>query len=152
MRYVITLATSLIMTGSAAAAEIYCLQQNRDCSDRPTPGATVIRITGHQTTTTPPPAPAAATAARPATVGDPVAAQQAANLAESRAKQTVQRDLADKRSEQCKAAQDNYTRSIEARAIYRTNEKGERVYLSDTEADEARIKAKMDVDQLCGKS
>lgn len=151
MRYAIAIATSLILAGSAGAAEIYCQQQNRDCSDRPSPGATVIRISGKQTTTTPAATPPA-TAGRPATTGDPVAAQQAQNLAESRAKQSVQKDLADKRSEQCKKAQELYTKSIEARTLYRTNEKNERVYLSDTEVDQARVKAKLDVDQFCGKS
>lgn len=150
MRYAIAIVTSLILVGSAGAAEIYCQQQNRDCSDRPSPGATVIRISGRQTPT--PAATPPATAGKPANTGDPVAAQQAQNLAENRAKQTVQKDLADKRSEQCKKAQELYTKSIEARTLYRTNEKNERVYLSDTEVDQARVKAKMDVDQFCGKS
>jgi hypothetical protein len=148
MRYAIAIATSLFLAGSAGAAEIYCQQQNRDCSDRPSPGATVIRISGQSPTPAPVATPAPAN--RPATTGDTVAAQQAQNLAESRARQTMQKDLADKRSDQCKQAQERYTKSIEASVLYRTNEKGERVYLSDTEMDQTRVKAKLDVDQLCG--
>ena len=32
-------------TGAAGAGDIYCNNQGHDCSDRPTPGATMVRST-----------------------------------------------------------------------------------------------------------
>jgi hypothetical protein len=147
MRHLITVFFSLALMGTAGAAEIYCLQQNRDCSDRPTPGATVIRINGTQRQVSQP-APAT-TAGKAATTGDPVANQVAQNLAESRAKQAVQKDVNDKRTEQCKKAQDTYQRSIAALTLYRSGKDGERVVLSDSEADQARVQAKLDMEKVC---
>ena len=58
----------------------------------------------------------------------------------------VQADVAQTRSDQCKKAQDAYDQSVQARRIYRTNANGEREYLSDDEAEKARVNAKLAVD------
>ena len=49
MRYLMAMALTLAWLGSASAAEIYCTtEQSRDCSDRPSPGSVVVRVTTAQ--------------------------------------------------------------------------------------------------------
>jgi hypothetical protein len=61
----------------------------------------------------------------------------------------VKEDVAKKRDEQCKEASARYQQAVAARRIFKTNEKGERTYLSDAEADQARVAAKSEVDAVC---
>jgi len=153
MRYLMAMALALAWLGTASAAEIYCTtQQSRDCSDRPTPGSVAVRVTGAQgnAVASAPQTRAAAATAKTANSGDPVQDQRTQNVAVAKARQNLQKDLADKRSEQCKQAQETYQKSIEARLIYRTGKNGEREYLSDTEADQARLNARLSMDQACG--
>jgi hypothetical protein len=63
---------------------------------------------------------------------------------------TVQRDVAEVRSEQCRQAQERYRTYIESRRIYRETADGKREYLTDAELATARIEAKKEVDDLCG--
>jgi Mg-chelatase subunit ChlI len=49
----------------------------------------------------------------------------------------------------CKAAQDKYQLYIQSQRLYRTLPDGKRVYLSNEELDEARARAKQDVDDFC---
>ena len=153
MRYLMAMALALAWLGTASAAEIYCTtQQSRDCSDRPSPGSVVVRVTSAQRDAV----AAAARARAPATTGqtansgDPVQDQRNQNVAVAKARDSLQKDLADKRSEQCKKSQETYQKSIEARQIYRLGKTGEREYLSDTEADQARLNARLSMDQACG--
>ena len=60
--------------------------------------------------------------------------------------------MAATRATQCKAAQDKYQKSVEARRVYRLNKAGEREYLSDTEADQARLNARLEMERSCGNS
>lgn len=62
---------------------------------------------------------------------------------------TVQRDLDQVRSEQCKQAQERYKTYIESRRLYRETTDGKREYLTDAELAAARIEAKKEVDDLC---
>ena len=62
---------------------------------------------------------------------------------------TVQRDLDQVRSEQCKQAQERYKTYIESRRLYRETTDGKREYLTDAELAAARIEAKKAVDDLC---
>jgi Domain of unknown function (DUF4124) len=73
-------------------------------------------------------------------------------LAQQAAQQAVQKDVAATRSEQCKQARDHYQKTIEARRIFRTGKDGEREYLSDDEADQERLRARTDMEQVCGAS
>lgn len=153
MRYLIAMSLALAWLGTANAAEIYCTtQQSRDCSDRPSPGSVVVRVTNAQRDAVAAAARARASAAtgQTASSGDPVQDQRAQNVAVAKARDNLQKDLADKRSEQCKKAQETYQKSIDARQIYRMGKTGEREYLSDTEADQARLNARLSMDQSCG--
>jgi hypothetical protein len=153
MRYLMATVLALAWLGTAGAAEIYCTtQQSRDCSDRPSPGSIAVRVTAPRNTAAAP-APARTPAGSVATSsgGDPVAEQRAQNAAVAKAREGMQKDLADKRTEQCKKNQEIYQKSIEARLIYRAGKNGEREYLSDTEADQARLNARINMEQTCGK-
>jgi len=62
---------------------------------------------------------------------------------------TVQRDVDQVRSEQCKQAQERYKTYVESRRLYRETADGKREYLTDAELTTARIDAKKAVDDLC---
>lgn len=152
MRYVTVLcllALSLGAAGAAGAGDIYCNNQGKDCSDRPTPGAQFKGSTYSQSpasNTSAAPAPASSNAAAPASVD--AAANSRLSMDASRA--AVQKDVAASKAEQCKAAKDKYQQSIDARRLYRVNKAGEREYLSDNEFDQARLNARLEMERACG--
>ena len=142
MRPLLSVAFLALIAGSASAGDIYCQKQGKDCSDRPSPGAEYIRAQVRK-----PDAPSDNPApAKPA--GNASTAPSPAAAAATR--QAVQKDMTQARAEECKKARDTYQQSLTARRIYRTNKEGEREYLSDTEADQLRMNAKLNMDQACG--
>ena len=77
------------------------------------------------------------------------------------AEKAVKQDMAKIREQQCKDAKDRYDKAILARRIYKpaegdkskdTDRPDDRQYLSDEEADAYRVKARQDVQDLCGNS
>ena len=77
------------------------------------------------------------------------------------AAKAVKGDVAKVRDQQCKEAKDRYEKAIAARHIYKgpapgdkatkdTDQSDDRQYLSDEEADAYRVKARQDVNDLCG--
>jgi hypothetical protein len=79
------------------------------------------------------------------------------------AAKAVKGDMAKVRDQQCKDAKDRYEKAIAARRIYTspapsdkaTKDSGppaDRQYLSEEEADAYRVKARQDVNDLCGAS
>ena len=147
MRKLTVLFLSLAWLGTAGAAEIYCSQQTRDCTDRPAPGAD--RVTGTETLHRVDDSTAASDASQPA-VKQPAKVPPPAAPASADTKRAVQNDVAAARAEQCKKAQDDYQHSIIARRIYNEDKDGNRVYLSDDEADAARVRARQAVQDYCG--
>ena len=150
MRYVTVLsllALGLGAAGAVCAGDIYCNNQGKDCSDRPTPGAQFKGSTYSQ-------APASSSPAAPASSSNSAtpATDAAANarLGQDATRAAVQKDVAASRAEQCKAAKDKYQQSIEARRLYRVNKAGEREYLSDNEFDQARLNARLEMERACG--
>jgi len=149
MRYLTALALSFAALGTAGAADIYCNNQGRDCSDKPTPGAVLVHIAnssyGANTLSVP-----ASGSERPA-AGNPVDSGANSRLEQDRNAQAVKKDVNAARATQCKDAQDKYQKAVEARRVYRTGKDGEREYLSDTEADQLRLNARVEMDTACGK-
>jgi hypothetical protein len=144
MRLLLPITLLALLSGAATAGDIYCLKKGKDCSDRPAPGAEYIRTQQRRPDAPPPePAPGAKPAAGSATPG----AQAAAT---ANARQAVQKDVDQARTEQCKKDRETYQQSLQARRIYRTNKDGEREYLSDTEADQMRLNARIAMEQSCG--
>jgi hypothetical protein len=148
MRYVTVLsllALTLGAGGAARAGDIYCNNQGKDCSDRPTPGAQFKGSTYTQAPVPSAPATSSSSAAPNPTGNAPATApDQAATRA------AVQKDVAASRAEQCKAAKEKYQQSIDARRLYRVNKAGEREYLSDNEFDQARLNARLEMERTCG--
>ena len=137
---------TLAAFGLARAGDIYCNNQGKECSDRPSPGAAVIRQ-----------APVSGQLQQQGQVAAseraPSPADAAANdrLREQARSAAVQKDVGAARTEQCKAATDKYQKSVEARRMYRMNKDGEREYFTDAEADAARLSARNEMEQACGK-
>jgi len=151
MRYVtarILIISALCASGAAGAGDIYCNNQGHDCSDRPTPGATIVRTTAP----TPPVSDTPPAAAPGPAASAPVDAGANARLEKDASRQTVDKDVAAARAAQCKEARDKYEKSVEARRVYRVNKDGEREYLTDAEVEQARMAAHDEVDQVCGKT
>jgi hypothetical protein len=74
---------------------------------------------------------------------------------------SVKQDVAKVREQQCKEAKDRYDKAVQARRIYKTSEgdkskdtdrPDDRQYLSDEEADAYRLKARTEMQDLCGNS
>jgi hypothetical protein len=87
-----------------------------------------------------------------------------ASSSQDSAAKDVKADLAKARDQQCKEAKDRYEKAIQARRIYKgaapsdkgtvkdTDRPDDRQYLSEEEADAYRVKARQDVNDLCGPS
>ena len=144
---VLAAVATLASFGLARAGDIYCNNQGKECSDRPSPGAVVIRQT-----------PVSGQLQSQGQVAAPERAQSPADsaandrLREQARVAAVQKDVSAARTEQCKAATDKYQKSVEARRMYRMNKDGEREYFTDAEADAARLSARNEMEQACGKS
>jgi hypothetical protein len=144
MRHLVLILLAISLAGTAVAGEIYCNAQGRECSDRPTTTATVVRSAGNTHNVSP--------AASVESGGDRVAAQRAENEQLSRARQEMHQDFTGKRAQQCKEATDYYQRIIAASVVNKTDKDGKKVALSDAEADQARLNAKIDRDRLCSQA
>ncbi len=151
MRYLTALTLTLAALSSASAADIYCNNQGRDCSDKPSPGAVMVHISnsnfGSNTLSAPASGSERLAANRPVDSGG-----ANARLGQDNRAQAVQKDVSAARATQCKEAQAKYQQSVEARRVYRMSKDGEREYLSDTETDQMRLNARLEMEQSCGKS
>ena len=146
MRYpsILSLAiAALAVCKAAGAGDIYCNNQGRDCSDRPSPNATIVHVAN------PPPSASNDSTPQPA-ARPPVDATANSKLADDASRQAVQKDVSTNRAEQCKQAKDKYQQSIQAHRIYRMNKAGEREYLNDAELDQARLNSRLEMDRACG--
>ena len=114
-------------------------------SDRAPSNATQIK--GPTAPADAPPAPAAPRAPAAPNASAPPPPSPVTTTAEQ-AKQ-VERDVAAARAERCKQARDSYDKSIRAQHLYKTDDKGERQYLSDKDADAMRLQLKAAVDSNC---
>jgi hypothetical protein len=110
-------------------------------SDRWQPGAELIKTDhphGPSNVSDAPKAPA-------------VADRASAQLSQEAAQRAVKKDEAAARSEQCKQAKERYDKLIISRRVYREGKNGEREYLSEDQAEQQRMQARLDMDQACGK-
>jgi Domain of unknown function (DUF4124) len=148
MRRILTFTALFLITASAlATGEIYRWKDDNGTwhySDQPHPGAELVRRASNATDDTssespPAPAPAALTADDSSSL--PVTSEVASQ---------VRQEAASAKAEQCKQAEDAYQKAVQARRIYKTDEKGNRVYFSDAEIDAARLRARAARDLACG--
>ncbi len=149
MRKIITFTVAtLLMSSAFAAGEIYRWKGPDGTwhySDQPRPGAEQVR--GSQLARPNPPAaqPGQATNAQP-----PVQPADDALPVSPEVAAEVRAEAAAIKAEQCKRAEAQYQDAIQARRIYRTDEQGNRIYMSEAEADQARIQARANRDLACG--
>lgn len=146
----ILLATSMaVLLGAAGVAGADVVYQWTDAhgevhyTDQWVPGAKLISSgTAH--------APASAAAAEQGIQSESKAASQ--ELKQEQDAQAVQQDEAKVRAERCKAEKAEYEQLIQSRRIYTTDKNGERQYMSDADADAARLKARQAMEADCGSS
>jgi len=145
MRRALTTLTLLILPLAGIAADVYRsvdAQGHVQYSDVPSPGAQLVSTADNSTADN---APTSTSPATPSQQGDQISQRLAAQAA---ARQVAQ-DTAQTRAEQCKQAQEQYQKSIDARHIYRTDASGNREYLSDQEADQQRVNYRLAMEAAC---
>lgn len=152
MRKIISIAAlpiTTLLVGSLAMAggDIYRWKDANGVphySDQPQPGAELIKAGGRRdSASTPaptPPAPAPAAATSSDTTPVPVSREVA---------QQVRQEAATAKAEQCKKQQEAYQRAVQARRIVKVDEKGNKVFLNDSEIDAARLEARANRDRAC---
>jgi hypothetical protein len=133
---------------SAVAGEIYCNAQGRDCGDRPSATRSFVRSSSVGGSG------GAAVMAAGSTVAaiDPVQQQRATNATLAKAQTELKKDLTDKRSAQCKAAQTYYKSAVDATVLYRNGKDGKREDLSDKDTAAERLSAKLNMDRTCAQA
>jgi hypothetical protein len=72
------------------------------------------------------------------------------DLKQQQEAQSVQADEAKAKAARCTQDKEQYQKLIESRRIYTTDKSGNRTYLSDADADAARLQAKQAMDADCG--
>lgn len=138
-------ASTAALLGAAGIAHADVVYQWTDAqgqvhyTDQWVPGAKLIRTE---------------TAHRPAE-GTTPGVQSESNAADNQIKQqsaaqAVQQDEDKARAARCTQEKAEYQKLIESRRIYTTDKSGERHYLSDSDADAARVKARQAMDADCG--
>jgi hypothetical protein len=110
-------------------------------SDQPQPGAELVRGTrkppaAPAATAPAPPAPAAGATEPPAPVSAEVAGQ-------------VRQEAALAKAENCKKADESYTKAVQARRMYKVDAQGVKTYLNDAELDATRLNARAQRDAAC---
>src|ERR1700689_3070424 len=149
MHRAIAIAILIWLPLSAAQSDVFRsvdAQGHVQYSDTPTPGSQLVRMNNLRTPT--PSLASTAASAKPTTTvqnGDQVHQQ----LEKEAAARDVQNQVAQTRADQCKKATDIYNQSVQARRIYTTGADGERQFLSDDEADKARVAHKIEMDEAC---
>jgi hypothetical protein len=145
---VFMLATSMaVLLGAVGAARADTVYEWTDAhgqvhyTDQWVPGAKVVRTSDALH-------PAADSSAAKGIQKESDAASQ--GLKQQQEAQSVQDDEAKARAARCTQDKEQYQKMIESRRIYTTDKNGNRTYMSDAEADAARLQAKQAVDADCG--
>jgi hypothetical protein len=148
MRRILTLTATFLITATAlAAGDVYRWKDANGTwhySDQPQPGAELVvrgsspvsSNTASEAAATPEPAATAETSG-PLPVSDAVAAQ-------------VRGEAATAKAEQCKRAEVAYQNAVQARGITKTDEAGNKVFMTDAEIDAYRLQARSFRDSACG--
>lgn len=145
---VILLATSLaVLVGAAGIARADVIYQWTDehgevhYTDQWVPGAKIVKTTsGHALL----PAPSAMQGIQSESSAASRMVQQQEDA------QAVQQDVAKARAARCEQDKAEYQKMVASRRIFTTDKNGERQYLSDADADAARLKARQTMNADCG--
>jgi hypothetical protein len=115
-------------------------------SDRWMPGSELVKVDKARQNPVAAAARQSADQKKLATSNNRIAQQQA----ETANAQAVQQDVAKVQQEQCAQAKDRYDKSIHARRIFKEGKDGAKEYISDADADAYRVKARADMQAVCG--
>jgi hypothetical protein len=147
-------ALAYLMSLTATAGDVYRsvdAQGHVQYSDTPTPGSELVHTQNLRGAPAPP--SAAPVAAQGTAAAKPADARSAtagpASPATADAQRALHNDVEQVRAEQCQKAQDSYQQAIQARRVYRPGADGEREYLSDDEADQVRLNARLEMEAAC---
>jgi hypothetical protein len=146
-KYFVFATAPLVLSLLLGAGEVYRWKDPNGVwhySDQPQPGSELVKgarlpSATPEGNTSPPPSAAAASNAAPPPL-PPVTPQVA---------QQVRQEAATHKAEQCKKAETNYQQAVQARRMYKTDDKGNRTFLSDPELDAARLEARSARDLAC---
>jgi hypothetical protein len=152
MRKIFAIAVVTLLGSTAfAAGEVYRWKDANGVwhySDQHQPGAELYRGQRPAAATT---TPATAPAATPAPAAPPVASpDNGLPPLSSEATQEVLQEAAAAKAKACEKAKTDYNDMITRQRIYRTDEKGARIYLTAAEIDAARLQARSVRDLTCG--
>jgi len=109
-------------------------------ADQPQPGAELVRGTRK-----PPPAPPAA----PVAVARSTAGATEPGAVSPQVAEQVRLETAAAKAEQCKKAEENYTKAVQARRMYKVDAQGVKTYLNDAELDQTRLNSRAARDLAC---
>ena len=137
----------LVLSLLVGAGEVYRWKDANGVwhySDQPQPGAELVKSARLPSATpgggsTPPPPPVARAEAPPPAL--PEVTPQVASQ--------VRQEAATAKAEQCKKAETGYQQAVQARRMYKTDDKGNRVFLNEAELDAARLQARSARDLAC---
>lgn len=145
---VILLATSIAaLVGAAGIVRADVIYQWTDehgevhYTDQWVPGAKLVRTTTAH-------APAPASNAMQGIQSESSAASQ--GVKQQADAQAVQQDVAKARAMRCGQDKAEYQKLVDSRRIFTTDKNGQRQYLSDADADAARLRARQAMDTDCG--
>jgi hypothetical protein len=149
---IIAVTAAVLACAVAQAGDVYKYTDERGntmYTDRPMPGA--IKVSS--ASVRPPEVTARSYAAQQAASNQQLSAsnQRIAQAgSDARTADAVAKDLEATRVERCKKARTDYDNSINSRRMYRLDEAGNRVYLTDAEISQQRLDARKSVDAICG--
>lgn len=146
-KFICIAAAPLVLSLLMGAGEVYRWKDGNGVwhySDQPQPGAELVKTgrlpappaTGNPA---PPAAPPVANNAAPPDL--PQVTPQVA--------QQVRQEAASAKAEQCKKLEAEYTQVVQARRLYKTDDKGNRVFLNEAELDAARLQVRSARDMAC---
>jgi len=140
--------TAIALLGSTAfaAGEVYRWRDANGIwhfSDQPQPGAELVRNVSRTPAQQPAQPPAPAPTILPATINPPQPVSDAVA-------QQVRQEAATAKAQNCEKARVAYDQSVQAVRLYKTDEKGNRTYLTAAELDAARLQARNLRDLACG--
>jgi len=147
----LALALSFVTAGAVAGTVYKWMDRSGQVhyTDRPPRAADARIIEVIQQGTVVADAGAASAEASDAASAADAASEPGSDAASAEMKKAVEADVARTRAEQCKKAQERYKNYVESYRVYREKD-GKREYLNSKELDDARLRAKQDVDTYCG--
>jgi len=146
-KYFSLAAAPLLLSLLMGAGEVYRWKDGNGLwhySDQPQPGAELVKTarlysSAPGSSTPAPPPPAARDDGPPPPL--PAVTPQVASQ--------VRQEAASAKAEQCKKAETGYQQAVQARRMYKTDDKGNRVFLNEAELDAARLQARSARDLAC---